>query len=123
MQTEKLSYIDVLRGIAVLLVISVHHGMLFMQLPLIHYVSGFGQMGVQLFFVASAYTLCLSASRRTEPARNFYIRRYFRIAPLYYFAIVLYTIVVYTQATFGGADRTADYSLFNIAANVFFCTA
>jgi peptidoglycan/LPS O-acetylase OafA/YrhL len=120
METNKLSYIDVLRGIAIILVITVHHGMLFGQLPLIHSISGFGQMGVQLFFVASAYTLCLSASRRREPLRNFYIRRLFRIAPLYYFAIGLYAIVAYTQAAFGGVDRTADYSLLNIASNLLF---
>ena len=120
MQTDKLSYIDVLRGIAVLLVITVHHGMVFRQLPLIQSMSGFGQMGVQLFFVASAYTLCLSASRRREPLRNFYLRRLFRIAPLYYFAVVLYAIVAYTQAAFGGGDRTADYSLLNIASNLLF---
>ena len=77
-------------------------------------------MGVQLFFVASAYTLCLSASRRAEPVSSFYIRRFFRIAPLYYFAIVLYAIVAYVQARFGGVDRTADYSLLNITSNVLF---
>lgn len=120
MQSDKLSYIDVLRGIAVLLVISVHHGLVFRELALIQSVSGFGQMGVQLFFVASAYTLCLSASRRAEPARNFYLRRFFRIAPLYYFAIVLYAIVAYMQASFGGVDRTNDYSLLNIASNILF---
>ena len=73
-----------------------------------------------LFFVASAYTLCLSASRRAEPARSFYLRRFFRIAPLYYFAIVLYAIVAYIQVRFGGVDRTADYSLLNVASNVLF---
>src|SRR4051812_26086677 len=100
MQTNKLSYIDALRGIAVLFVISVHHGMVFRQLPLVQSISGFGQMGVQLFFVASAYTLCLSASRRAEPTKNFYLRRFFRIAPLYYFAIVLYATVAYTLFRF-----------------------
>lgn len=47
----------------------------------------YGQMGVQLFFVASAFTLCLSWERRSKeenPVSKFFIRRFFRIAPAYY---------------------------------------
>lgn len=58
-------------------------------------VLSFGRMGVQLFFVVSAFTLYISwCNRKSERHRikNFYIRRYFRIAPLYYFGIVLYCI-------------------------------
>ena len=41
--------------------------------------------------MTSALTLCLSREERNEVGwKAFYIRRYFRIAPMYYFGIVLY---------------------------------
>jgi peptidoglycan/LPS O-acetylase OafA/YrhL len=51
-----------------------------------------GQRGVQLFYELSAFTLFLSLdNRRSEhyATSNFFIRRFFRIAPLFYLAIVL----------------------------------
>ncbi|MBK3665343.1 acyltransferase [Bradyrhizobium diazoefficiens] len=121
MDSEKLSFVDALRGIAILMVICIHHGQNFRDLPTLLFVSGFGRMGVQLFFVASAYTLCRSMdSRPGEPVRNFYVRRYFRIAPLYYVGIALYVGVAYVQAHFGGTNRLADYSAVNVAANIAF---
>ena len=48
--------------------------------------------GVELFFVVSALTLCLSSAARSNrealPTLNFYIRRFFRIAPMFYIAIM-----------------------------------
>lgn len=53
-----------------------------------------GMSGVQLFYIASALTLCLSwefrRSHEISPVRNFFIRRFFRIAPMFYIAIVFY---------------------------------
>jgi peptidoglycan/LPS O-acetylase OafA/YrhL len=55
-----------------------------------------GVYGVQLFFAASAFTLFLSYERATgDPHRNrsFYIRRFLRIAPMFYVGLVIYLIV------------------------------
>lgn len=53
-----------------------------------------GARGVQLFYIASALTLCMSwqarATREHSPIRNFYLRRLFRIVPMFYIAIVGY---------------------------------
>ncbi|HNP55090.1 MAG TPA: acyltransferase, partial [Ferruginibacter sp.] len=53
-----------------------------------------GKNGVQLFYVASAFTLMLSFSNRKNkekyPNRNFFLRRFFRIAPMYYIGILYY---------------------------------
>ncbi|HEY9657997.1 MAG TPA: acyltransferase family protein [Allocoleopsis sp.] len=82
----KLQSIDSLRGIAILLVILVHTSKSVEGLSFpISAISNYGQMGVQLFFIVSAYTLCLSMERRREERLkevNFFIRRFFRIAPL-----------------------------------------
>ena len=59
-----------------------------------HQVAELGNMGVQLFFLVSAVTMChMWQQRHDEAARTskFYIRRFFRIAPLFWCAIVFYT--------------------------------
>jgi peptidoglycan/LPS O-acetylase OafA/YrhL len=95
---KKYAFIDALRGYAILGVLMVHsaqsvaprHGFL-------HTVMAGGGRGVQLFYIASALTLCLSwrfrSSQETHPTRDFYIRRFFRIAPMFYIGIVLYTLL------------------------------
>jgi len=53
-----------------------------------------GQNGVQLFFVVSAFTLFLSLERRRRderrPWRNYFLRRFFRIAPMFWVALAFY---------------------------------
>lgn len=55
-----------------------------------------GRFGVQLFFIVSAFTLfsSIQARRFTEPHlwRSFYLRRGFRILPLWWLAILLYAL-------------------------------
>jgi peptidoglycan/LPS O-acetylase OafA/YrhL len=93
---NKLDSINLMRGIAILMVIMVH---VYQGIDGILYFSNFaryGQMGVQLFFIASAFTLCYSMEAkgiRKGSIRNFYLRRFFRIAPVYYFGITLYCLV------------------------------
>ncbi|WP_295882485.1 acyltransferase [uncultured Thiohalocapsa sp.] len=94
----KYAYIDALRGWAILGVILVHSSQRLADLPpILHGLFQTGQYGVQLFFVASALTLALSLSKRRDqdrfPIQDYFIRRFFRIAPLYYAAIVLYFFV------------------------------
>lgn len=112
----KFVYIDEMRGLAILMVIAVHYSQNFAN-PAIRLGGMIGQFGVQLFFVASAITLCVSADRHgreATPVRNFYIRRWFRIAPLYYLGILAYW-AIYT------VDGSAEsYTLGNIAANLGF---
>ncbi|MBB6609947.1 acyltransferase [Pontibacter sp. Tf4] len=118
-ETKKLQYIDTLRGVAIMMVMLVHTTQVVPDLPfLTNTLADLGKLGVQLFFVLSAYTLCLSASKRQKednPLLFFYIRRFFRIAPLYYLGIALYGL--YHLAI--GAD-TSYFTLKNILANVFF---
>ncbi|MBL8002710.1 MAG: acyltransferase [Flavobacteriales bacterium] len=93
---NKLGYVDALRGVAILGVILVHCAQYGTNdYPgVIATVFGKGQMGVQLFYVMSALTLFLSYERRLNkelhPDRNFFIRRFFRIAPMYYLGILYY---------------------------------
>lgn len=78
-------------------VVAVHVGQYvnldFLPVGIRNFISS-GSWGVQLFFFASAFTLFLSFERRSQeencPTLNFFIRRFFRIAPMYYLGIVYY---------------------------------
>jgi len=82
-----------------------------------------GARGVQLFYIASAFTLFLSfKNRKTKeisPVKNFFIRRFFRIAPIYYIGIFYYLL----QDGFGPRYWLGDVthvSTSNIIANATF---
>jgi peptidoglycan/LPS O-acetylase OafA/YrhL len=89
-------YIDCARGYAVLMVIACHCAYEFPGLPYtVKRVATSGWFGVQLFFLASCLTLLMSW--HAEIARTgsvslpaFFLRRFFRIAPAYYAAALLY---------------------------------
>ncbi|SHF07119.1 acyltransferase family protein [Dysgonomonas macrotermitis] len=97
----KLGYIDALRGWAVIGVLLVHclgYGNEIYP-SILNDIAENGGRGVQLFFIVSAFTLFLSLSRRndknTNIYRGFFIRRFFRIAPMFYLAIIYFTIERY----------------------------
>lgn len=123
---DKFEFIDELRGIAIILVVIVHTSQKIENLhPLVARLAEFGQMGVQLFFVASAFTLCLSFERsQADPRRlrNFFIKRYFRIAPLYYLAIPMYFVFSGIGFYLRGdlSDFLSRYNFLSVGANVLF---
>jgi exopolysaccharide production protein ExoZ len=88
----RLGYLDALRGIAILGVLLVHMGQAVQGLPE-WFTNGasFGARGVQLFYIVSAYTM-LTISRNGLNEQSFFIRRFFRIAPLFYLSIVVYLL-------------------------------
>lgn len=102
MQNNNLKYIDSMRGIAILMVLVVHSQM-FMniynikELPfnLENFIK-IGHHGVTLFFIVSGYTLFRSFYNRKEIGYgNYFIRRFFRIAPLYY--IILFILFYFQE--------------------------
>lgn len=95
MQPQKHPYIDALRGYAILSVIVVHTGGVTGFAP----ATAWGARGVQLFFVVSAFTLALSwTARAVEGVAAFYVRRIFRIAPMYWVAICFFLWTWQTDA-------------------------
>ncbi len=95
---RKYDFIDTTRGLAILAVILIHTAQ---WIPpsndTINMIANDGAQGVQLFFIASALTLFMSMKSRknkeSAPIRNFFIRRFFRIAPMYYLALVFFMLL------------------------------
>lgn len=84
----KFSPLDGLRGIAVLVVFLSHSSGFRQRLTPWTSFHGTGHLGVYLFFVLSGFLLTWSllASPRIN-FRGFYLRRFFRIAPLFYLVV------------------------------------
>lgn len=87
-------YLDGVRGIAILMVVMVHASLQCPNLPpVLSAFAFYGVRGVQLFFIVSGMTLMLShVARRLQPA-NFYARRFFRLAPMFYGGAALYLLL------------------------------
>lgn len=117
MGLKKYEYIDSLRGIAILLVIFVHTGSVldnmmpyFSDRSILVQMIYNGQYGVQMFFIVSAFTLMMSYYNRIDEqhrTRNFFIRRIFRIVPMYYAAIIYFTIYKYLDISLSHIDFSA----------------
>ncbi|WP_225999221.1 acyltransferase family protein [Paenibacillus sp. BJ-4] len=124
MEHDKLQFVDTLRALAIIGVLLVHvsqhvdgiNGWIQKGLSM-------GAKGVALFYLASAFTLFLSLSRRSGDRRErisaYLIRRFFRIAPLYYVMLGIYLIVNGTGPRFWLGDQEG-ITVANIAAHVLF---
>ena len=121
-KTTRYAYIDALRGLAILGVFIFHVNNRTKGVPeIISLLSANGNYGVQLFYVASALTLCMSWYNKsvieTRPAFSFAIRRVLRITPMFYCGIIFYSIV------FGmGVRGTAAYGIDwkHVVSTIFF---
>lgn len=118
---EHYDFIDALRGYAVLGVIVVH-AVSIAPIPdgLLHTLLVQGARGVQLFFVASAFTLMLSRDRRGDGVVPFYIRRAFRILPAFWLATLGYLAL---GAVSPGPWAPTNTGMFDVLSSLFFIPA
>lgn len=119
-KTKKYEYLDSMRGIAILLVVLGHVGNMIGEQTYPYFPSFLqefiynGHLGVQMFFVVSAFTLMMSYENRrgeTQATKKFFIRRFFRIAPMYYIAIIVTSL------------QMIDFNFANFDWNTFHKTA
>ena len=114
--TTRLQNLDTLRGIAILMVIAFHTSIGFALSPSLFATIQMGNQGVQLFFLISAITMCLMWDARkdeTHRIEKFYIRRFMRIAPLYWFALIFY-------AAWGYIIGDSGHTQWQIVSNLLF---
>lgn len=98
--------LDALRGVAIALVVFHHVGFRFPSAArgwLGDFLVAIGWAGVDLFFAISGYliTTILMRSAGKGALRDFYIKRFFRIVPLYLLALLLFV----AAALLTGNDR------------------
>jgi peptidoglycan/LPS O-acetylase OafA/YrhL len=119
MTGHRLKSLDFLRGIAILGVVCFHvNGLFPADNSALQLVAGQGFFGVQLFFVVSALTMCLMWERRAGeyyPTVKFYIRRFFRIAPPFWLAIIFYSWL--------GAGQASEWAPAGLSVRHFATTA
>lgn len=123
---NRYNFIDAVRGWAIIGVLLIHasaFGNNDNQPDWLGIVLANGRYGVQLFFIVSAFTIFLSMQRRkesdTRPLTGFFIRRFFRIAPLYYLGVVAYLLIDGTGPRYWLGDQKY-ISLANVLSNLLF---
>jgi peptidoglycan/LPS O-acetylase OafA/YrhL len=106
----RIEFLDYIRGIAILSVYFFHslsQSFHFSSLPwngllrsyavpksfLILLPASFGWAGVSIFFVVSGFCIHLSFNQHNRQWGSFFIRRFFRIYPPYFFALLLFAII------------------------------
>lgn len=83
---EKIISIQYLRAVAAIAVVGAHTFW------------GFGAEGVDLFFVISGFIMFyIIESMPEKSAKSFFLDRYFRIAPMYYLATIIFVLFGFSQ--------------------------
>jgi peptidoglycan/LPS O-acetylase OafA/YrhL len=118
------NYLDAVRAFAALLVVVVHTQQHF-PAPnrAVELLASFGQLGVQLFFVLSAFLIFESLDRIEKKGgtlSEFFVHRFLRIAPLYYLAIALFVGIfgILFPAMGWSSHAPTAYTTENILTNV-----
>ena len=104
-QPSRVEALDSARGWAILGVIAIHVSQsVGLSAGILHRFAVNGDMGVELFYVLSAFSLMMMLNLRSEAGRHslsgYFIRRFFRIAPMFWFALLIATIEFYGKTSF-----------------------
>lgn len=90
---EKLLWVDSLKGLAIMGVVFIHSGATLISCR----IGDASARGVQLFYVISGFLAFLSISNIKLHSKKeiikWWVRRIFKLAPLYYFAIIVYVLL------------------------------
>jgi peptidoglycan/LPS O-acetylase OafA/YrhL len=94
MRSDSVSNIQILRGVAALLVVVYHIlpplNAVFHNIPHLH----FGAFGVDIFFVISGFVMYYSNQQMGRSVRGFLLARFIRIVPLYWLATLVIVALV-----------------------------
>ncbi|MDO8343869.1 MAG: acyltransferase [Cellvibrio sp.] len=108
-QPSRVEALDSARGWAILGVIAIHVSQA-APLPagILHALAVNGDMGVELFYVLSAFSLTMMLHARAMAGQHnligYFIRRFFRIAPMFWVALLLATLMFFGRHSFWSPD-------------------
>lgn len=121
-ENSKIPWIDSLKGIAILGIVSAHCGG--SGNKYLDIVIGNGPLGVQMFFVISAFLAYISMERsfgdsvNIKNVRQWWVRKFIRLIPMYLLSVFVYTFL------FGGnkywLGSAGKVSILNIVTHIFF---
>lgn len=111
--TDRVESVSFLKGIAILSIILVHYSQRPAFPSWLEFIFRFGQMGCQIFFVLSAFTLCLSLSKKEKSWLQFMKVRVYKIAPGYWIMILVYFCLGLASI------RQFGYNYFGKGTNIF----
>lgn len=91
---HRILFLEAARGIAALLVVA-HHALTdaYSWYRDFHETIDLGRIGVVTFFVVSGYVIPLSLGKQSQ--RTFWVRRFFRLYPIYWVALAVYVAVAW----------------------------
>lgn len=100
MVMKRYSNVDFYKGNAMLLVILVHSKLIYGNLPQCFIILNLGQIGVQMFFFISG-VLMVGSYNRVKDIKKFYVKKIKNIYPLWFLAIVGYSLIYYVVDRIG----------------------
>lgn len=120
--SHRFENIDAMRGLAAVLVVWLHAADAFQVIPsvvatinpshVLAEVLGVGRMGVVIFFAISGYVIVPTIrGPRIETIKDFLIKRFFRLYPLFWFAVITFAVAAWLETG-------KHFSLGVIAANL-----
>ena len=121
--TQRLANIDILRGLAAMLVAWQHSSERFVTIPTIGeqgtmlfdiaYSLDFGRIGVVCFFLISGFVIPYSFSDGSHSVRRFAVRRFLRLYPVYWLSIIAAILVgsILTSKEYTGATIFANITM------------
>lgn len=117
---NRLYGLDTLRAIAIIIVLIYHYQVVVSRENVFGFMSQLGWTGVDLFFVLSGYLIgnqILSAFAKGQDfsLKLFYIRRFLRTLPNYYFVLALYFIF---PTALSGTDTAPLWSFLTFTQNL-----
>jgi len=131
-QTTRYAYIDVLRGLAALLVVYQHTSEITLnpalqtssvEKSIVEFFTqtiGIGEVGVCLFLMISGFVVPFSLLKyQSEPIRKFAVHRFFRLYPAYWLSLPLGVVFVYWGLGLWGSTQQINWMAVLANASMF----
>lgn len=93
MTMGRISVLDVLRGIAAVMVVLFHYSKFWNEETIVYSLFSYGYTGVMLFFMISGFVIFLSVNK-CESSKDFLIKRFTRLYPTFWICLALTTFFV-----------------------------